>query len=296
MPHGRGLSAAALAPLLAPLLLASAGGTRDAELPSSSAGDGSGGSSVKGGSDHGQAQAARALLQRRLPAHIAEQFALEVEPIAGWHDFPLGSRRAVASFELAPGLGAACSAAANGSSSNRSSCVLVRGSDGVALSSGVYYYLRNYANASFSWWGDNLGSLPPPGQPLTPPPTLTRTSVLKWRFYLNYCVFCYSTPWWSWERWERELDYAALLGVNVVNVGLQLQTAPIERAVFVEDFGLARADLPPEGLPCAGDYGGAAPAALETRNVELAQRILRRLRSLGKSHNIAAVWFAFFSS
>ena len=90
-----------------------------------------------------------------------------------------------------------------------------------------------------------------------------------------------STPWWSWERWERELDYAALLGVNVVNVGLQLQTAPIERAVFVEDFGLARADLPPEGLPCAGDYGGAAPAALEARNVELAQRILRRLRSLG---------------
>jgi len=35
------------------------------------------------------------------------------------------------------------------------------------------------------------------------------------RFFLNYCTFGYSMPWWKWEQWERFIDWMALNGVNM---------------------------------------------------------------------------------
>lgn len=29
------------------------------------------------------------------------------------------------------------------------------------------------------------------------------------------CTGSYSSVWWSWERWEREIDWMALHGVNM---------------------------------------------------------------------------------
>lgn len=37
----------------------------------------------------------------------------------------------------------------------------------------------------------------------------------KYRFYLNYCTFNYSASWWTFERWEREIDMMALYGINM---------------------------------------------------------------------------------
>ena len=60
------------------------------------------------------------------------------------------------------------------------------GSDGVAVSAGIYHYLRRVCNTSFSWWGDNLGNLPGPGQRLPAPPRpISKTTTVPWRFYLN---------------------------------------------------------------------------------------------------------------
>ena len=32
---------------------------------------------------------------------------------------------------------------------------------------------------------------------------------------LNVCTFGYTTPYWDWERWEKEIDRMALYGVNM---------------------------------------------------------------------------------
>lgn len=37
----------------------------------------------------------------------------------------------------------------------------------------------------------------------------------KKRAYLNYCTFGYSMAWWDWERWEREIDFMAMQGINM---------------------------------------------------------------------------------
>ena len=34
-------------------------------------------------------------------------------------------------------------------------------------------------------------------------------------FYMNYCTFSYTTAFWDWKRWEREIDLMALSGINM---------------------------------------------------------------------------------
>lgn len=59
------------------------------------------------------------------------------------------------------------------------------------------------------------GSPPAGGFPaVTEPVTLTKKA--KWSYYQNVCTQSYSMWWYAWEDWERNLDWAALWGVNLV--------------------------------------------------------------------------------
>eukprot|EP00958_Prasinococcus_capsulatus_P007209 scaffold668_cov385-Prasinococcus_capsulatus_cf.AAC.14 len=46
-------------------------------------------------------------------------------------------------------------------------------------------------------------------------PPVTKTSPVKWRYAYNVCTFGYSSAFWDWARWEREIDFNALSGVNM---------------------------------------------------------------------------------
>ena len=136
--------------------------------------------STKNNNDGGVA-AVRGLLERMLPSYVASQFELQSRPLTkneitdGLTDF----------FQILP-----ASKASGG-------VVLVQGSSGVAMASGVRHYLWNYAHTSFSWWGDNLDNLPPGANGrLTTPPTggVRRNTTLKYRMAMNSCAFAYSTP------------------------------------------------------------------------------------------------------
>lgn len=37
----------------------------------------------------------------------------------------------------------------------------------------------------------------------------------QWRYYMNVCTVSYSSVWWDFERWEFELDWMALNGINM---------------------------------------------------------------------------------
>ena len=32
---------------------------------------------------------------------------------------------------------------------------------------------------------------------------------------MNVCTVCYSMIWWDWSRWQREIDWMALHGINM---------------------------------------------------------------------------------
>ena len=54
-------------------------------------------------------------------------------------------------------------------------------------------------------------------------------------------TFGYSTAWWDWSRWEREIDWMALNGVNTP-LAMVGQDA-IWLDTFVTDFGLDEGEL-----------------------------------------------------
>lgn len=37
----------------------------------------------------------------------------------------------------------------------------------------------------------------------------------RYRYYQNACTQSYSYTWWDWARWEREIDWMALSGINL---------------------------------------------------------------------------------
>lgn len=38
---------------------------------------------------------------------------------------------------------------------------------------------------------------------------------LALRYDFNYCTYSYSMAFWDWKRWEKELDWMALHGINL---------------------------------------------------------------------------------
>ena len=37
----------------------------------------------------------------------------------------------------------------------------------------------------------------------------------RFRYYQNTCTVSYSFAWWQWPRWEREIDWMAMNGINI---------------------------------------------------------------------------------
>ena len=38
---------------------------------------------------------------------------------------------------------------------------------------------------------------------------------LKLRYDFNYCTFSYTMAFWDWNRWQKEIDWMALHGINM---------------------------------------------------------------------------------
>ncbi len=90
--------------------------------------------------------------------------------------------------------------------------IILRGNNGVSLSSALYYYLDHYCKCSITWNGVNLNlpdSLP------EVPEKIHKTSPYKYRYNINYCAFNYSMAWWDWDRWKKEIDWMAMNGINM---------------------------------------------------------------------------------
>ena len=90
---------------------------------------------------------------------------------------------------------------------SRNDKIVLRGNNGVAVASALYYYLTHFCHCQITWNGTNLNI----------PKVLPRvdkkvheTSPYSYRYYMNYCTFNYSMSWWDWKRWEKEIDWMAL--------------------------------------------------------------------------------------
>ncbi len=161
--------------------------------------------------------------------------------------------------------------------------VVLRGNNGVSIASALNWYLKYYCNCCISWGGDNLEL--PEILPL-PADKFRKISPHKYRYYLNDCTFAYSTVWWDWSRWEREIDWMAMNGINLPMVVTGWEAVWQET---LKPFGFTNEQV---RKFCGGPawsgwmgahegYGGPVSQKWVDEHLKIAQKIIARQKELG---------------
>ena len=91
--------------------------------------------------------------------------------------------------------------------------IILSGDCVISLCMAFYAYLREECGVNLSWCGNREIAVP---EELPVPAVERRYAVpQQHRVYMNYCTFGYSALVWDWARWEQEIDFMAMNGVNM---------------------------------------------------------------------------------
>jgi Alpha-N-acetylglucosaminidase (NAGLU) tim-barrel domain/Alpha-N-acetylglucosaminidase (NAGLU) C-terminal domain/Alpha-N-acetylglucosaminidase (NAGLU) N-terminal domain len=163
--------------------------------------------------------------------------------------------------------------------------IKVEGSTPSALLFGVNWYLKYVAHVQVSTNGIRLGE----ASPLSPPAAvIEKETPYAYRYALNQNVDGYTAPYWSWPRWEHEIDVLALSGINamIVERGMDAVLYRTFRAVGYSDSEIrgwitqpAHQNWQLMGNLCC--FNGPISGSLLAKRASSAQRIIARLRELG---------------
>ncbi|XP_038066600.1 alpha-N-acetylglucosaminidase-like [Patiria miniata] len=163
--------------------------------------------------------------------------------------------------------------------------VNITGTTGVAAAWGFYHYLNKYCSCHVSWAGDQLDV---PEQLPKVQPALKITSPNRFRYYQNVCTVSYSSVWWNWTRWEREIDWMAMNGINLPLASTAQEA--IWQKVYLK-MGFTQKDLDthfagPAFLAWARmgnihGWGGPLTQTWHANQLQLQHQILKRMRDLG---------------
>lgn len=95
----------------------------------------------------------------------------------------------------------------------KGSKVVISGNNANSMAVGLNHYLKYYCNVEFGWLLNDTFEMPKK-LPVVPEPVKVYARVPE-RFFLNYCTYGYTMPWWQWQDWEHFIDWMALNGVNL---------------------------------------------------------------------------------
>ena len=175
---------------------------------------------------------------------------------------------------------------------SRDGKIILGGNKTLAVASALGYYLKQYCRADFGWNGNNMhlpASLP------AVPAKIRKVTPYTYRYYLNYCTFNYSMSWWDWPRWQKEIDWMALNGINLP-LALTGEEA-IWRDVY-HDMGFTNNDLDSFFSGPAyfswlwmgnlDGWGGPLPQHWMDSHKALQKQILERERAFGMTPVLSA--------
>ena len=91
--------------------------------------------------------------------------------------------------------------------------LVIRGNNANAMAVGLNHYLKYYCMAQYSWFETEKLELPAV-MPIVEG-KVSETARVSERFFLNYCTYGYTMPWWGWSQWEHFIDWMALNGINL---------------------------------------------------------------------------------
>lgn len=88
----------------------------------------------------------------------------------------------------------------------------VKANNYISAFMGIYDYLKKYCGVQLSWCGNRTVNI----TELTMFDGVFRREIeQKFRVYMNYCTLDYSMCWWDFSRWEKEIDFMAMNGINM---------------------------------------------------------------------------------
>lgn len=162
---------------------------------------------------------------------------------------------------------------------------LIRGNNYVSIASGINWYLKYRLGVHLTW--NTMHTSLPATLPVAGN-TESHDTDIKHRYYLNYCTLSYSMAFWDWKRWEQELDWMALHGINLCldivgtdvvwrNVLLKLGYTKAEANEFVAGPAFQAWWL----MNNLEGWGGPNSDNWYRQREALQKKILRRMKELG---------------
>lgn len=172
----------------------------------------------------------------------------------------------------------------------------IKGNSQLSVATGINWYLNHVAHINLTW--NNLTTdLSDVELPL-PVGEDEHVSNVTYRYNFNTCTFSYSMAFWTWERWQKEIDWMALHGINApLNlVGLDVVTRNFLKELGVSDADIAAYIAGPGFIAWFAmnnleGWGGTVNATDVTMNgnpewwyarqEQLCKNMLQRMRELG---------------
>lgn len=170
--------------------------------------------------------------------------------------------------------------------SSDGSKITVKGNNNVSLATGINWYLQHKAGVDISW------NNPKDRLPATLPvfPEETHSASVPVRYYLNFCTHSYTMAFWGWDRWQQEIDWMALHGINLPLIIEGMEC--VWKQVLQDGYGYKGLDGVNAFVTGAAYYGwffmnnmtawgGPQPDSWFEQRKELAKQIFGRLNEYG---------------
>ena len=151
---------------------------------------------------------------------------------------------------------------------------------------GLNWYLKHVAHVHVSWFEDQPVQLP--WRLPRVKETVRREARVDDRFFLNYCTYGYTMPWWGWKQWERFIDWMAMNGVTMP---LAITGQEVVWREVWKEFGMTDeevrayfsgpAHLPWHRMANLDGFQGPLPVSWLEGQKALQGRIVARERELG---------------
>ena len=163
--------------------------------------------------------------------------------------------------------------------------IVVRGNTFVNIASGLNWYLKYYAGIHLSW--NNMTAELPASLPPVTKPERHETN-LSLRYDFNYCTYSYTMAFWDWARWEKEIDWMALHGINLPLAAVGQECVwrnMLAKLGYTKEetnrFIAGPAFLAWWAMNNLEGWGGPNPDSWYTQQEALQKKILKRMREYG---------------
>lgn len=161
--------------------------------------------------------------------------------------------------------------------------LVVSANSPVALAHGFYAATKAQGRGMCGWAGNRFA----PGK-WTSAAEVKGSTPFAYRYYFNVVTYGYTMPYWTWERWSREIDYMVLHGINapLALVAQEAISARVFRKIGLTDEEIQAYFVGPAHLPWMrmGNISGLdspMPKEWHVDQLALQHKILARMRALG---------------